>query len=99
MAKANKESELITFQLTTERLSTEDLDRDFAELSSDIQFLDAQIASDLETYSTEELERAIAKTALLKLKAEIIVLEMKKRRERPKEERKFRASTMSQNVP
>jgi len=70
---------LSRFREKAKTFPVEVLDRDLAELSGDIQFLDAQIDVDLGSYKPEQLEKAIEKTTLLKLKAEIIVLELKSR--------------------
>jgi len=75
--------DLALFRQKAKALSVESLDKDLAELSYDIQFLDAQLNADLQSYAPVELARATEKISLLRQKAEIIVLELDKKRQRP----------------
>lgn len=68
--------ELQVLQAEVHRLPSEDIDRDLAELSHEIDFLDEQVRVDLESYSPEQLTRASGKIAHLRQKAEILRIEL-----------------------
>lgn len=57
-------------------LSIQLLDKDLAELSYDIQFLDAQVNADVKSYAPRDHPRATAKISFLRQKSKIIVLEL-----------------------
>ena len=58
----------------------EELDRDYAEITMDIQFLEDQVRCELERYSPEALTAAKEKINGLKKKAETIQSELEKRK-------------------
>jgi len=60
-------------------LPIQELDRDVAELSNDIKFLESQLKEDLASYSSEELSIAHRKIANYKLKLEILEAEITQR--------------------
>jgi len=60
-------------------LPIQELDRDVAELSNDIKFLESQLKEDLISYSSEELSIAHRKIANYKLKLEILEAEITQR--------------------
>ena len=61
-------------------LSAEELDRDFAEVSLEIEFLEAQVQSELESYSPVALKHAENKILVLKRKAENLKNEIEMRK-------------------
>ncbi|MFI5420272.1 MAG: hypothetical protein ACHQ1H_04840 [Nitrososphaerales archaeon] len=60
-------------------LSTEEIDRELAELSFDIGFLEEQVKHDMESYSTKGLKDAHDKIAVLKRKAQIFEMELRRK--------------------
>jgi hypothetical protein len=60
-------------------LSTEEIDRELAELSFDIGFLEEQVKYDMESYSTKGLKDAHDKIAVLKRKARIFETELRRK--------------------
>ena len=62
-----------------ENLSPQVLDRDLAEFSIEIQFLEDQIRLDIERYSADELTRAYSKISHFKRRAEIFKIELDRR--------------------
>lgn len=70
---------LMSFQQEIESHRPEILDRDLAEVLLEIQFLLDQIASNIAGYSQADLEKATLKVSLLRRKAEIARLELRKR--------------------
>jgi hypothetical protein len=71
--------ELQTLQAEIQNLPLENIDRDLAELSHEIEFLEAQVEVDLGSYSPEQLARAYGKIAHLKRRAEILKIELNTR--------------------
>jgi len=59
--------------------TTEELDRDLAEITNDIQFLEEQLECDLASYSLEQLTKAQEKVAGFKKKADLIRVELERR--------------------
>ena len=73
-------------QMTTEDIpsmyeskTSEELDRDLAEITLDCEFLDAQVQSDLGSYSAAELMMAQEKISHFKRKAGAIRMELETR--------------------
>ena len=62
------------------KLTSEELDRDLAELNHEIQFLEEQMRVDIGSYPPAELERANAKIVHFKQKAEILKMEISSRK-------------------
>ena len=60
-------------------LSSTELDRDLAELSIEIAFLENQVQADLGSYSSEDLELAYEKISHFRQRAEILRVELSKR--------------------
>ena len=57
-----------------------ELDRDLAEITNEIQFLEDQLQCDLGSYSPEQLMRGREKIADFKKKAESIQVELERRK-------------------
>jgi len=83
-AKLNQE--LLTLQAEAHELSSDNLDRDLAELSHEIEFLDEQVRVDIESYSPEQLAEAWGKIAYLKQRADILKVELDRRNSAKEEE-------------
>jgi len=66
------ESEFEEFANVIKALPAEELDRDTAEMLSEIEFLEAQIDADKENYSPDDLESALEKLSLMKRKADLL---------------------------
>jgi len=73
---ANTEGDLSRFKTEILKLSMEIVDRDLAEVSRDISFVDEQLKTDLQGYSTEELRRAFEKVSALKRKRDLLKEEL-----------------------
>jgi len=71
--------ELLNLQRKAQTLTKDELDRDLAELSNDIDFLERQIRADLASYSPEELSAAHRMIACINQKVEILKIELAKR--------------------
>jgi t-SNARE complex subunit (syntaxin) len=61
-------------------LTKGELDREIAELSNDVDFLESQVQADLKSYSSEELETANRKIAGVKRKLEFFKKELARRK-------------------
>jgi hypothetical protein len=77
--KDKEDPELISFRKEVQGLSSEILDRDLAELSNDIEFLEIQVDSDPGGYTLKELHSAREKISGLREKAEICRAELRNR--------------------
>ena len=73
------EEELARFSEEIRKLSANELDRDIAEMKSDIEFQESQIRFDLGSFTPGSLEKAKTKIQLLKRKVEILEKEYSKR--------------------
>ena len=62
----------------SQKLSTEELDRDYAEICTEIDFLEAQINSGRESYPPDELEVVFKKILEFKVKRDLLKLELEK---------------------
>jgi len=71
--------DLATLQEKVQKFTKEELDRDIAELSNDIDFLESQVEADLGSFSPEELTTAYGKIDRRKQKLEILKVELAKR--------------------
>jgi hypothetical protein len=71
--------DLVSLQAVVPKLPSDELERDFAEVSMDILFLEAQITADLGSYFPKELEKANGKIACVKQRAEILKIELSRR--------------------
>jgi len=79
-SKVKTNAEMDLYRTKTGRLSTEELDRDFAEISAEVDFLEEQVRCDFGSYSPKVLMMAREKISLYKKKAEILKIELGKRR-------------------
>jgi len=68
--------DLVALQRKAKTLTKEELDRDLAEISGDIHFLERQIEADLNSYSSNELLVARGRIAHLKRMAELLEAEL-----------------------
>jgi hypothetical protein len=68
------------FLRTLRVLSFQELDRDIAEISIEIRFMEEQMKTDFARYSPEDTLRASEKISLLTKKAEIMKIELEKRK-------------------
>ena len=68
--------DLVALQRKAKTLTKEELDRDLAEISGDIHFLERQIEADLNSYSSNELSVARGRIAHLKRMAELLEAEL-----------------------
>jgi hypothetical protein len=75
--KINKELESLRAKL--HGFSTEELDRDLAEIAHEIEFLSEQVKADIDSYASTELERANQKISSFKQRAEILKIELSRR--------------------
>ncbi|MFI5420673.1 MAG: hypothetical protein ACHQ1H_06865 [Nitrososphaerales archaeon] len=66
-------------QKKAKTLSKQELDLEIAEFSYDIDFLERQVEADLGSYSPKELSNARAKIGRLKLRSEILKIELSRR--------------------
>jgi hypothetical protein len=73
------DQELLMLQEKVHNLPSRLLDRDLAEVSIEIQFLEDQVKADIEYYSTQELKRAKAKISRFKKRADILKTESDRR--------------------
>jgi hypothetical protein len=73
------DQELLMLQEKVHNLPSQLLDRDLAEVSIEIQFLEDQVKADIEHYSTGELKRAKAKISRFKKRADILKTESDRR--------------------
>jgi hypothetical protein len=73
------DQELLMLQEKVHNLPSQLLDRDLAEVSIEIQFLEDQVKADIEHYSAEELKRAKAKILRFKKRADILKTESDRR--------------------
>ena len=71
--------DIVALQKKAQTLTVEELNRDVAELSNDINFLESQVQADLTSYSSEELTIALRKIAYRKRKLEILEAELTQR--------------------
>jgi hypothetical protein len=67
------------FELEILGLMTNDLERDYVELSSEIDFLEAQIKIDTESYSPSQLQIANDKVDHYKKRAQAIKIKLEER--------------------
>jgi hypothetical protein len=75
--RIQKELELL--QAEIHGISTEALDRDIAEFSIDVRFLESQVQADFPYYSPENLEKAKKKIHHIRQKIEILKIELDSR--------------------
>jgi len=75
----NGKEEFGEFELEILGLLTSELDRDYVELSSEIDFLEAQIKVDSESYSPSQLQIAKDKVDCYKKRAQAIKIELEER--------------------
>jgi len=75
----NLDQELLSLRREVVNLSPRVLDRDLAENSIEIQFLEDQIRLDVGSYSADELRKANSKVSRLKRRAEIFKIELERR--------------------
>jgi len=75
--KLNQELELL--QARVRNLSSITLDRDLAEVSLEVNFLEEQVRADFGSYSPVALLRAKEKISLFNQKAEILNIELRRR--------------------
>jgi len=75
----NFDLELRSLRKEVQNSSTEILDRDLAEISSEIQFLEDQVRNDIERYSLDEKKKAYSKISYFKRRAEIFKIELDRR--------------------
>jgi RNA recognition motif-containing protein len=61
-------------------LSFQELDRDIAEISTEIRFTEEQMKTDFARYSPENTSRVSEKVSVLRKKAEIMKIELEKRK-------------------
>jgi len=71
--------EIESFRADSSTLTTGELDRELAEFSNEIQFLEEQVGADFDSYQPAQLERAKEKIARFKKKAEILEMEISRR--------------------
>jgi len=71
--------DLISLQEKARTLSDDLLDRDIAEISTEIDFLEEQVRVDLRSYSPKSLEEAHRRIAHFKQRAEILKIELARR--------------------
>jgi len=74
-----EKSDTFEFQKKARSLTVEELDRDVAELSNDVKFLESQLQADLTSYSSAELAIAQRKIANRKRRLEILEAELTQR--------------------
>ena len=84
------ETDLALLHERARNLSSDELDRELADLSNEVEFLEKQLECDIGSYTTQALERANQKVSKFKLRAEILKVELdwrspKKRLEDSKE--------------
>lgn len=70
------DQELASLREKAQKLPPQLLDRDLAEVSIEIQFLEAQIRADPDSYTADQLARAHTKIARFKKRAEILKTEL-----------------------
>ena len=73
------DQELIALRKAVPTLSSQEIDRDLAEVLLEIRFLEEQLRNDLRSYSGEGLERANARVSHFKKRAEILKIELDRR--------------------
>ena len=81
--KSTKNSELSIeneLKIRVRNLSMGEIDRELAEISLEISFLEEQVESDLEGYSTLDLERGREKISILKRRSQIYQIELERRK-------------------
>ena len=77
MEEIDRESEdLDTFRQKVKNASSQQLEKDLAGISGDVEFLNAQVEADLRSYSPVELEKSEEKISRLRQKADIIKFEL-----------------------
>jgi hypothetical protein len=67
--------------LNVSQLSVEELDRDFAEISADLDFLEAQVESEIANYTPKGLESADQKIARYRKQKKLLMDELEKRKQ------------------
>jgi hypothetical protein len=75
----NLNEELLSLQAKVQNLPSDQLDREFAELSVEISFLQDQIQADVGSYGTDDLAKAQEKINHYKRRSEIIKIELDRR--------------------
>jgi hypothetical protein len=73
----------LTVQDDLKGRTSEELDRDLAEVSMDIEFLTAQVKLDMESYSPDNLEAAYGKISEFDRKRKLIEFELQNRNLHP----------------
>jgi len=77
LEEIDRESEdLDTFRQKVKNASSQQLEKDLAGISGDVEFLNAQVEADLRSYSPVELEKSEEKISRLRQKADIIKFEL-----------------------
>jgi len=80
LANSNPEDklnqDLKSLQAELPELPSERIDRELAEVSHEIEFLESQVIADIGSYSPEELKRANEKISHFKQRAEIFRIQL-----------------------
>jgi len=83
LRKQKEDQELTKFSEQVRNRPVEELERDVAELSFEIELLETQLRVGLKEYSPKDLQEGYAKIALLRKKLELMKLEFKRKGEHP----------------
>jgi hypothetical protein len=67
-------------KIRVRNLSMGEIDRELAEISLEISFLEEQVESDLEGYSKLDLDRGREKISILKRRSQIYQIELERRK-------------------
>lgn len=73
--KDEQDLDFVSLRLKVHIQSLDELDRDFAEITNDITFLESQVECDLGSYTSEQLAAFYKRISRMKKKAEILKAE------------------------